>query len=384
MRLLHIITCLNNGGAEGVVYRLVTADNKNSHEVISLMGLGLYGERLRVHGIPVHTLDMPRGRVTLNGLLKLYRLIHGINPDVIQTWMYHADLLGGIVAWFSGKCAIVWNIRATRLQPVYIPRSPPLVVRLCVGLSSIIPKEIVVNSVQGWNWHSKLGYPDHKMIVVHNGYALSQLKPDLNARMKVRDELCMKQDHILLGMVARWDFLKDHANLIAAISLLKAEALPYWRCALIGSDMDGNNTELSELLDKYRVRDRVILIGPRNDIPAIMNALDLHVLSSVGEGFPNVVAEAMACCTPVVVTDVGDAAYIVGETGWVVPPSNAKALAYALRESMLSLTDQDGWAKRKIACRERVLENFSLERMVSAYSRIWQKALGKEVVESGD
>jgi len=378
MRLLHIITCLNNGGAEAVLYRLITADKQNSHQVISLMGPGLYGERLRVHGIPVHSLHMPRGWVTPRGLLKLYRLIHGINPDVIQTWMYHADLLGGIVAWFSGKREIVWNIRATRLQPEYISQSPPLVVRLCIALSNIIPKEIVVNSVQGWNFHSNLGYPDHKMIVVPNGFALSQLKPDSNARMKVRDELGMKQDYILLGMVARWDLLKDHANLLAAISLLKAEEVPNWRCVLIGPNMDGNNTELSELLKKYRVCDRVILIGPRSDIPAIMNALDLHVLSSVVEAFPNVVAEAMACGTPGVVTDVGDAAYIVGETGWVVPASNPQALASALRESRVSFTDQVMWSKRKAACRERILENFSLERMVSAYSRIWQRVLEKE------
>lgn len=380
MRLLHIITGLNNGGAEATLYRLVTAGWQNTHQVISLTGSGLYGDRLTAGGIPVHTLNMPRGRITLSGLLKLYRLIQAINPDVIQTWMYHADLIGGIVAYLTGKRAIVWNIRATRLKPEHISRSPRLIVRLCRLLSRVVPKIIIVNSARGRDIHSGWGYPENKMVVVANGYDLSQLRPDANARVKVRDELCMEQDQILLGMVARWDPLKDHANLITALSLLKAEELPYWKCVLVGPDMDGNNKGLSELLEKHRVRDRVILIGPRHDIPAIMNALDLHVLSSVVDAFPNVVAEAMACCTPAVVTDVGDAALIVGETGWVVPTSNARALASALTESMLGMTDRETWSQRKAACRVRIAENFGLERMVTAYSRIWRRTLEKKAV----
>lgn len=380
MRLLHIITGLNNGGAEATLYRLVTADRQNTHQVISLTGAGLYGDRLTAAGIPVHTLNLPRSRVSLRGLLKLCRLIRSINADVVQTWMYHADLIGGVVARLAGKSAIVWNIRATTLEPEYISRTPRLVVRLCVALSRVVPQTIVVNSERGRVIHGTLGYPVDKMVVVPNGYDLGQFRSDANARMKVRDELCMKQDQILLGMVARWDLLKDHANLITAISLLKADELPYWRCVLVGPHMDGNNDGLSELLEKHGVRDRVILIGPRDDIPAIMNALDLHVLSSVAEAFPNVVAEAMACCTPVVVTDVGDAALIVGETGWVVPPSDARALASALREAMLSMTDQETWSKRKAACRARIVENLSLERMASAYSRVWRNTLKTEAV----
>ena len=378
MRLLHIITGLNNGGAEANLYRLVTSDRQNTHQIISMMGVGVYGDRLAASGIPVHTLNMTRGRISLKGLTRLYRLIRDINPEVVQTWMYHADLIGGAAARITGKSAVVWGVRAAATDRAYYSRSTQVVVWMCAALSRVVPRTIIVNSARGRIIHRTLGYPDNRMVVVPNGYDYSQFRPDANSRMKVRDELGIKQNQILIGMVARWDPIKDHANLITAISLLKAEKLPYWSCLLVGPDMDWTNDRLSELLDKHGVRDRVILIGPRHDIPAIMNALDLHVLSSVAEAFPNVVAEAMACSTPVVVTDVGDTALIVGETGWVVPPSNSRALADALKESMLSIEDQETWLQRRAASRTRIVEDFSLERMLGSYSRIWRRTLDKK------
>ena len=175
-------------------------------------------------------------------------------------------------------------------------------------------------------------------------------------------------------MVGRWDPQKDHANLIAALSQLDSRNVPDWRCVLIGPNMTNANVSLVALLDQCNVHDHFLLLGSRSDIPAVMNALDLHVLSSVGEAFPNVVAEAMECGTPCVVTDVGDAGLIVGPTGWVVPHSDSAAFAGAVQEATVELANTAKWGNRKLACRSRIRDNFSLERMLISYRRVWAEA----------
>lgn len=373
--ILHIITGLNNGGAEAVLYRLTTADQENTHQVISMMDSGIYGKRLEAAGICVHTLDMLRGHVTCKGLFKLYRLIRVTNPDVIQTWMYHADLIGGVVARLAGKHAVVWGIRHSNLAPGINSRSTCFVAQLCAWLSPWVPRKIISCSVEAARIHTELGYQHNKLIVVANGYDLARLTPDANARRRVRAELEVEPDTVLLGMVARWDPQKDHANLIAALAQFGQQQNHDWLCVLVGPDMTDANPALVSLLVQYGVRARVKLLGPRHDVPAIMNALDVHVLSSAGEAFPNVVVEAMACGTPCVITDVGDAAMIVGETGWVVSPGEPALLAAALNNASAEIGDTKGWCARKLACRGRVVEKFGIDRMVKAYQSVWQDVI---------
>ena len=117
MQVLHIITDFNDGGAQAVLYRFITADPKNDHQVISLMSTGWYGDRLSELGIRVYSLDMPKSRLTFDGVKKLYQLIRQIDPETIQTWMYHSDFLGTVVARLAGKKVIVWGIHNTNLDP---------------------------------------------------------------------------------------------------------------------------------------------------------------------------------------------------------------------------------------------------------------------------
>jgi glycosyltransferase involved in cell wall biosynthesis len=136
--------------------------------------------------------------------------------------------------------------------------------------------------------------------------------------------------------------------------------------------MNVSNYELCRLVENQGVKNNVLLLGERNDIPSVMNALDIHVLCSLGEAFPNVLAEAMACGTPCVTTDVGDAAIIVGDTGWIVPPSSSKLLANAISEAITEMQNAEKWGMRRSMCRDRVALNFSLERMVDNYHNVWR------------
>ncbi len=376
MKILHVITGLNGGGAEGALFRLVTSDGDAEHVVISLTGDGVYGPRLRAAGVDCMALNGVR-LLTPRQLLELVRLIRRIKPDVMQTWMYHADLIGGLAARVAArKSPVVWGIRHSGHNLRELSRATRWVVSGCVSLSRAIPARIVSCSRQAEQAHVALGYPRSKMSIIPNGYDSHRFRPDAEARRALRAEWGLADDAILLGLVARWDPPKDHPNLIAALTWLR-EIRSDWRCILVGNNVHEGNGELMGLLANSGIRDYVHLCGPRNDIPAVMNALDIHVLSSSHEAFPNVVAEAMSCGTPCVVTDAGDAALIAGDTGWVVPRSDSRALADAMAAAMAARHDGLAWRERQGNCRARIVEHFTLETMIKSYHSVWRESLAE-------
>ena len=376
IRVSHVITGLENGGAENVLYRLCKATSDVSHSVISLMDYGKYGTVLEDAGVSVECLNMPRGRVTLAGLLHLWTLLRDQQPDVIQTWMYHADLLGGLVGRLAGRQPVVWNIRHSELELGKSRSSTVLVARLCARLSRVIPHRIIVCAEHAARIHAEMGYDGARMVVVGNGYDVEEFRPDSSGRARIRSELGVAQEERLLGFVARFHAQKDHDTLLAALSHLTAQGRPM-KLVLIGPDMVRSNAELAELISRHAVEDYVLPIGIRADIPAIMTALDLHVMSSAGEGFPNVLAEAMACGTPCVSTDVGDARVIVGDTGWIVPPRNPQALADGIGAALDAMGDESRCRELQKAARRRVKRNFCVSRMAESYESIWHECLGR-------
>ena len=374
MHITHIITSLSDGGAEAVLYRLCTNDTHAKHTVISLMDMGKYGLMLQEAGIEVHCLNMPSGRVTFSGLHILYKLLKQLQPNAVQTWMYHADLIGGVVAKFAGIKHIYWNIRHTTLEKGQSKKSTILVAKLCALLSRFIPKKIICCAHKAVEIHAELGYQKSKMVVIGNGYQLEQFAPNADEGKKLRLELTLAEQETILGMVGRFDAQKDHLGLLSALNIIKNK-IRNFNFLLIGRDLNSNNQILIKEINKFSLEQNIILLDQRTDIPTIMNALDIHVLSSsFGEAFPNVLCEAMACGTPCVTTDVGDAAFIVGNTGWVVPAKNPEALAEAILSAVNEKTsNKQSWTNRKQACRNRIVENFSIEKMIEKYHQIWEE-----------
>lgn len=374
MKVLHVITGLASGGAQDVLLRLVTVDQAkgNHHHIVSLMGRGVYAARLEQAGAMVSTLDMPRSRVTFDGLFRLFRLIKAVHPDVVQTWMYHSDLVGGLVARLAGVKAIIWGIRHSDLDPDRNGRATLLVVWLCARLSTWVPARIISCSVSAAEVHKKIGYQSNKFVIIPNGYAMEKFKPDRRARLALRAELGISADAFILGMVARFDPQKDHQNLFCALRQVK-ESSGQFTCLLVGAEMDSGNAQLVTSLNAARIATHVKLLGRRDDVSAVMNALDLHVLSSVGEAFPNVLAEAMACGTPCVTTNAGDSALIVGDFGWVVSTGNPMALASGIKQAKaLFEWDPKAWQALQSGGREHVKTNFELGQMCDRYRKVWE------------
>lgn len=368
--MLHIITGLGNGGAEAVLYRLVIQDSVNKHVVISLMDMGKYGSLLKEKDVEVFCLNMPKGKLKFDGLVKLWRFVKSSRPDVVQTWMYHADFLGGVVARLAGVKRVFWNIRHTDLVVGDSSRTTVFIARLCARLSYFVPEKIICCAEKAARYHSELGYNKEKMVVIGNGFQLDKFLPDLDLGLKIRNEFG-REDIPLVGMVGRFNVHKDHKNLMDALGLLRRNRLEFV-CVLIGPDINVKNEKLLQWVRVNDLEDNVFLLGERFDIPAVMNSLDIHVLSSSTEAFPNVIAEAMACGIPCVTTDVGDADFIVGDTGWVVPPKNSQLLANALGDALTEIKlSPNEWRNRKSASRERIEACFSIDTMLKKYQAEW-------------
>ena len=335
---------------------------------------GKYGPLLSAAGIEVHCMHFSKNWMSLTGIYRLWRLLNNKHPNVVQTWMYHANLIGGLVARIAGISNINWGIHHSNLTPSANKRRTLWIVRICAVLSNSTPFRVICCSQRAIESHKQIGYNAKKFRLIPNGYDLMRLLPSISARINLRTELNLPNDVPIIGMVARFDTQKDHANLLCALSQIKRQGQSF-QCLLIGSGMDTSNLTLGNWLIQYDLADRVTLLGRRNDINAVMNALDIHVLSSLGEAFPNVLAESMACGTPCVTTDVGDAAYIVGETGWVVPPKDSHALAQGIQSALIALTDTDAWQARQQAARQRIKNNFTIEHVVGMYDAVWHEGL---------
>jgi len=369
-----IIPSLGSGGAEGMLYRLLLRLDRAQFtaKVISLIdeGPSPIVEKIQALGVPIRFLGMQPGRPNPIALLRLARWLREDPPDLISTWQYHADLIGGLAARLSGSIPVAWGIRQSDLSREGNKRLTLLTARMCAGLSRWLPRKIICCSEASQQVHAALGYAAEKMVVIPNGYDLGTFRPDSAAREAIREELRIPEDAPVIGLVGRFHPQKDHCNFIwAAGSLHKDRPGVYF--VLCGQDVNWENAELTRWIDEAGIRKMIYPLGRRDDIPQITAAFDIACLASSTEGFPNIVSEAMSCEVPCVVTDVGDAAQIVGQTGLVVPPRNPAALAAALRK-MVDL-GREGRNQLGRAARQRITEQFDLPQIVARYESLFQE-----------
>jgi glycosyltransferase involved in cell wall biosynthesis len=369
-KIFHLITGLNTGGAEISLYRLLAGMDRSRFEnrVVSLIPIGPVGEQIRLLDIPVRSLDLKPGRATPAALYKLSGWLRQERPDVLQTWMYHADLLGILAAGISGTRNVVWNIRNSGMDVSQSGSLLRLVIRACAWLSGS-PRAVISNSQAGRDFHARLGYHPRRWVIIPNGIDLSAFKPDPQARLALRRELGLAADTLLIGQIARYHPMKNQAGFLEAAGTLSRHGVQA-HFILAGQDVNAENVALAEAIRKEALEGLVHLLGRRDDAARVEASLDiLASASSSGEGFPNVVAEAMACGVPCVVTDVGDSAHLVGETGIVVPRRDPGALAAAWEK--LAAAGPEKRREIGAAGRRRIGEHFSLDETVSAYQDLY-------------
>jgi glycosyltransferase involved in cell wall biosynthesis len=372
IEVLHVITGLGAGGAERQLAMLCQNSDpaRIRHQVVSLTGPGIWGARLARAGIPVRCLDLPRGKVSLLAPLRLAAIVRAARPAILQSWLYHADLLGTLAAPLAGRPKLIWSIRCSDMRlELYSPLTR-LVVRLLARLSRR-PTAVAVNSIAGRRVHEALGYRPRLWRLVPNGIDTDLFRPDETARGSVRAELGLEPDALLVGHFSRHDPMKDHPTGLAAFAEVASRAWLLLAGETTGPDNQALTREIAAAgLDAARVK----RLGLRQDMPRLTAALDVALSSSAfGEGFPNILAEAMASGVPCVATRSGDAEMLLGGLAPLAVPGDAAALAAGL-ESLIALAPAE---RQALGARLRQrAEEFSIARMVAAYSDLYDEVLG--------
>ena len=374
IRILHVITALPIGGAEMMLLKLLSATHgKYVQAVVSGKDEGTIGPRIKELGVPVHTLGLHPVAPNPLCAFSIRSLVREFRPHVIQGWMPH----GNLVASFAGissrdRVPVLWNIRMSLSDTHEEPRLTRTVIRLG-ALLSWHPKAIIYNSYYGAQQHGALGYRASKQVVIPNGFDCQVFRPDEKARRQVRTELGVSDDTILVGLVARYHPMKDHAGFLQAAGSV-ARSHPEAHFMLIGKGLTTEEPTLAKLIAEGQLKNRTSLLDERLDIAHLTAALDIACSSSAwGEGFSNAIGEAMACGVPCVVTDVGDSAYAVADTGFSVPPREPQALAEAI--GRLISVGETGRRRLGEAARQRVESNFSLPAIARKYEDLYRQHL---------
>lgn len=370
-KLLHVIIGLNVGGAEMMMKRLIESHRDSEsyhHSVVSLTNKGKVGEMLHQIGVDVHALEMRSVLDIPAVFFQLIRIIRNMRPDIVQTWMYHADLIGGLASLAAGNRRVIWGIRTTEVSSG-VSRTTSVIRKLCARLSSWIPMRIVCAADASRKAHINLGYDSTRMVVIPNGFDPNLMSSMDASRFALRGKLGFDSDDIVIGTLGRFNPDKDHENFVFAMGLL-AKKIDRVRFLMVGYGLDAENAELAAWLDRTGYADRFVLLGERLDAPVCLSVMDIFCLSSRTEGFPNVVGEAMAIGLPCVVTNVGDAAILVGDCGVVV----AKEDSLALSQGLLRVIGMSPYARQQLGhdAKMRIHTEFTMEHARKRFESLYE------------
>lgn len=373
MHLVHIITGTDAGGAEGALLQLVQVSERHGTKstVVCIRPLGSLASRYEAAGAHIYSLQVTGPRTALLAIFRLVRLLRSWKPDIVQTWMYHADLMGGLAARLAG-IPVVWGLRHSDLAKEASRPRTRAVARCCARLSHWVPSAVVSCAYSSRDLHVEMGYDHRKMRVIHNGIAVPPEVPPAGCE-PARTQLGISWQGTVVGRAGRWHAQKDYPTFFEAARILLAKD-PGVAVACCGPGMDTDNAPLMELCADLVRSGRVFLLGELSRMDRFYTGIDVLVSSSSGgEAFPNVLAEGLAYGSPVVATDVGDSRIIVGPGGLIVPPGSPDELVNALLD--LLEEQRTGQSSRATLGRRHVEQSFSVESMYANYAELYGQVL---------
>jgi glycosyltransferase involved in cell wall biosynthesis len=376
MRIFHIITSLETGGAQWVLVQLIQQLKLQGHDqsVISMKPNGDMARQIIEMGIPLN--EIPFKPFTyLRARSQCQRIISSFHADIIQSWLYHADFLT-LFLYHQKKVPIIWGIHHS-YEPHgnnRLKSSTKNIVKINALFSKVIPQKIICCSRSAMRSHSQIGFAESKMAYIPNGIDVNRFKPNLQSRKILRSELGLSSEIQIIGYIARHHPQKDHATFFNAANLF-LEKKENTHFVLAGDQVDAENPEIQKQMLSSKYSSHFHFLGKRTDIPTITAGLDVATLSSSGgEAFPLSIIEAMACEIPCVATDVGDIKEMIGSIGIIVPSQNPKALS----EGWMNILNESPVDRAVVgrAARDRVMNNYTVETMAEMYIKVYTSAKG--------
>jgi len=341
--------------------------------VICMNAGGLVADKLQEAGVQVIRLQITGFGSLVTGFIRTIRLLRTWRPQVVHTWLYRADLFGGLAAKIAGSNCIIWSIRNSKLL-VNRGWGRRMLPRMCGIMSWVLPLKIISCAESAAKVHVvTFGYDSKRIVSIPNGYDPKRFSREAESGEKIRERFDIESDQIVLGVVGRYDTNKAYDVLMNAVWLL-IEHYPRMKVLMVGAGMVEENAELMELVKKLGLRQSVVFAGICQDMSAIYSATDLLVSTSVSEGFPNVIAEAMLCECAIVATDVGETREIVGPWGRVIPPRDPGACAFAIEQTLKE--GGDVRKKQGAGARARIIDKYGIERVANRYAEAYSRCQG--------
>jgi glycosyltransferase involved in cell wall biosynthesis len=369
IHIFFLIRSLNIGGNERQLVELIKNLDKNAFEIT--IGLfydeGILREELiAIKGVRLLPLFKSGRWDIIRFCTRLITVLHRLKPHILYSFLPDANLVGLISGRIARVKRIVWGVRASNMDVSRYDWLARTSLRLSAFLSRF-PDAIIANSFAGIKFHRNIGYNTNRMMIIQNGINIDRFKPDHSAGLRVRDEWNIDEETIAIGLVGRFDPMKDHTTFLQAVKIFNQEERSV-RFVCIGDGKEPYKSEIYSLCMTLGLNGSLIWAGERCDMTAVYNSMDIVTSSSsFGEGFPNVIGEAMACGVPCVVTDIGDSAIIVGETGIVVPPKDPQVLADGWR-SMLKRLNDKSYSIKEMA-RARIVSHYNSETFIQKTSK---------------
>lgn len=373
-KIIHLITGLAPNGAEGMLYKLVQAMDKEQFDVyvISITDEGFYGDKIKALDIPVYTLGMRKSPLSFLGALKRYhKLLKAIEPDLVQAWMYHANALSAVVAKCLPKQSyqLVWNVRHSPGDMSSEMRLTRWLIQLNSWLSTK-PQAIINNSQTSQQQHQALGFKAQRDVLIGNGFDVTACKPDPNQYYAFRREYNLESETQIIGNLARYHPMKNHRGLLALFKTIKQQCSQPIKLALGGLDVNESNQALKDDIRYFGLEDDCLLLD-FVDSQAIMPVFDLYVSTSLwGEGFPNVLGEAMACGVPCAASDIGDCRYLLDGWGYVFAPDADNQIVSMECLKLLAMTDDQKQAMRQFIC-----DHYAIDRVIKQYESLYEQLI---------
>ncbi len=379
MKIIHIINSLKKGGAEGNLYRLCKFhkeeyNNNINITIITLINNGFYEASLKKKGINIYSLNINhRGKFIdlIKKIIKLRQFIKNQNPDIIQSWMYHSNFLTLFIPRIFFN-RLFWNIRHSELNYQISKKMTIFLSIICGLFSRVVPKKIIYCSEKSVNFHEKHHfYNKNKTRIIYNGYDLKTYYHSKQLRLSFRKKNKIKKSDIVFGFAGRYAKQKNIPSLLFAFSKIIRRSNNLYLC-MVGNDINYSNKKLTFLINNLKIKDKVFLLNHQKDLLEFYNGIDLLLLVSHSESFPNVIAEAMLCTTPVMSTDAGCAKKIINKYGFIINNNNSTSIIDGLRKSLnIFKNKKKKWKFIKINSQSYIRNFFSIKKMADSYLKNW-------------